>query len=208
MPKLDADQILDRLEEKLRRVEAGEELPNKDVRALLTPEQLQKLDQAQAHQDQLRKTNRPRTEQEKTELGWKTKRQVRIDVYKEAIKEADKNLLVEMQKQLHQAEIKQARIYLDNYFAARKAGKEKYQAENEANSALTRAHLRRIDSGDYSMKVPRDIEVKDGEEKLRAYLRTQMTKEELEQLELLEEHKKALKGGGANERRRSGKARK
>ncbi len=202
MPQLSVDQILDRLKEKLKRLEDGEELPNKDVRALLTQEQLQQLGQAWAEQEVLRKNQRARTDEQKKELGWKSKREVRIDIYRQAVLDAENGILDEFKIMMHKAEAKRSRIYLETYFKARDAGKEKYQAENEANAALTRAHLRRLDGVDMRVGTKRDKVVKVSQKVLENYLRTKLTNDELEQLEILDEHNKAQKKKNTNARGR------
>lgn len=188
MPKLDSIQLLEHLDKRLAELEAGKEIPAKDIRALLTPAQLQQLNAAWAHQEQLRKLHRPRTEQDKQALGWKTKRQVRIEVFKSAIDTAWKNLSADLKEIQRQKEIKQTRVYFDTYGAAIDAKKEPRQARNEALAAQTRAHLPRFDGADYSVGTKRDNEVWKMEEALKATIRANMTAQELEQLELLEEH--------------------
>jgi hypothetical protein len=188
MPKLDALQILKHLDKRLEDLEAGKEIPAKDIRALLTPAQLQQLNTAWAHQEQLRKLHRPRTDEDKQALGWKTKRQVRIEVFKSAVDTAWNKLPADLNEMQRQKEIKQTRVYFDTYGAAIDAGKDSKQARNEAIAAQTRAHLPRFDGADYSVGTKRDKEVWKMEEELKARIRANMTAQELEQLELLEEH--------------------
>ena len=123
MPKLDAIQILEHLQIRLKDLEAGKEIPAKDIRALLTPAQLQQLNAAWALQEQLRKLHRPRTEEDKQALGWTTKREVRIEVFKSAVDTAWKNLPAYLKEMQRQKEIKQTRVYFDTYGAAIEAQK-------------------------------------------------------------------------------------
>jgi hypothetical protein len=188
MPKLDAAQILERLQNRLEELEAGKEIPAKDIRALLKPHQLQQLETAWQQQEQLRTQHRARTEEEKQALGWKTKREVRIEIFKSAIKEAQANMLNDLHEELRQKQIKQTRVYFDALGKALDEGKEPRQARNEALAAQTRAHLPRMDGADHCVLTERDKEVKALEDEIKATIRANMTPHELEQLEILEEH--------------------
>ena len=72
------------------------------------------------------------------------------------------------------------------YFAARADGKEQYAAQGAANNALTRAALRRVDGQAVRSMSKRDKEVFEMEEELKRRIRSEMTAEELEQLDMLE----------------------
>jgi hypothetical protein len=89
------------------------------------------------------------------------------------------------------AEVRQARIYLDSYSKARAAGKSEAEAQSLANNDLTRAGLRRVDGQEVGHINRRDREVWALENQLREQLRNEMSAEELEQIELLEEHERA-----------------
>jgi len=89
MPKLDATHLFSRLVIRLEQLEAGEEIAAKELRSLLTTKQLKELDDAWKKQQELRKGKRARTPEEEKALGWKTKREVRIEVFKDAIAAAD-----------------------------------------------------------------------------------------------------------------------
>jgi len=81
------------------------------------------------------------------------------------------------------------------------AGKNKSVAENLANSKLTQSKLKRLDGQIVrSVVTERDQKVRTMEDELRARFRSEMTAQELEQLELSEEHDK--------NGRKAGKARK
>jgi hypothetical protein len=145
MPKLDATHIADRLRKRLADLEAGTEVAAKDVRALLTAEQKAAMETAWAEQQQLRKTKRVKTEEEKQQLGWKTKREIQIAAFKQAIAESNKNILAELRKMQDQKDIRQARIYFDTLGKALDEGYDNEKAKSMANNALTRAGLRRMD---------------------------------------------------------------
>jgi hypothetical protein len=145
MPKLDGTHILERLTKRIEQLEAGDEIADKEIRSLLNDAQRAELDSAWEQQQQLRKNKRARTEQEQQALGWKSKRQVRIEVLKAALKTAWDGIEAEFDRLKDQAEIRGAKIYFDTLNQALKDGKDKQVAENLANNAMTRAGLRRMD---------------------------------------------------------------
>ena len=145
MPKLDATHIADRLRSRLADLEAGAEVAAKELRALLTPEQITAMEAAWAEQQELRKIATARTDEEKQALGWKTKREIHIEAYKLAIADSNANILDELRKMQDQADIRQFRIYMDTLIKAEDDGYPKEQARSIANNALTRAGLARMD---------------------------------------------------------------
>ena len=145
MPKLDATHIADRLRKRLADLEAGAEVAAKDIRALLTVEQAAAMETAWTEQQQLRKIKRAKTEEEKQQLGWKTKREIQIAAFQQAIAESNKNILAELRKMQDQADIRQARIYFETLQKALDEGYDNEKAKSMANNALTRAGLRRMD---------------------------------------------------------------
>jgi hypothetical protein len=146
MPKLDATHIAERLRTRLAELQAGAEVAAKDVRALLTAEQSAAMEAAWAEQQSLRKTTRARTDAEKQAAGWKTKREIQIAAFKQAISDSDTNILAELQKMQDQAEIRQARIYFEAMGKALDQDRTPEQAKSMANNALTRAGLPRMDA--------------------------------------------------------------
>lgn len=157
MPKLHGIHILERLSERLRQLEAGEEIAAKEIRSLLTKEQQQELEDAWKEQQELRKGKRARTEEEEKALGWKTKREVRIEVFKRAVDAASDNLDNELKKREVELAKRQLRIYFDALDKAKEMGKDTTEAENYANNELTRAGLQRID---YKKKLAEEIKQK------------------------------------------------
>jgi hypothetical protein len=194
MPKLDATHIAERLRSRLADLEAGAEVAAKEIRALLTPEQIAAMDAAWTEQQELRKMTKARTDEEKQALGWKTKRDIHIEAYKQAIADSRKNLASELRQMQEQADIRQARIYFDTWGKALDDDRTPEQARKMANNALTRAGLARMDGGRAIVRLTkRDLELRKIEADLDAALRQQMTAEELEQLAILEEHEKRMK---------------
>lgn len=192
MPKLDGTHLPDRLATRLAELKGGKEVAARDVKALLSDEQVAAMDTAWEEQQALRKVKRARTKEEEKELGWKTKREIYIEAYEKALIEANADVGDAYDERLEKSEVRAARIYLDTYFAARDEGKESYQAHLAANNELKRAHLAKVEN---QQMMARDKEVWAMEDAIRAEIRKNMTPEELEQLEMLEEHEKALAKG-------------
>ena len=169
---------------------------------MLNEEQIEAMDAAWQEQQELRKIKRARTKEEEQELGWKTKRDVYIEAYEKALIEANEDVGDAFDDRLRKSEVRAARIYLDTFFAARDDGKDTHQAHLAANNELKRAHLAKVEN--IRMNA-RDQEVWAMEDAIRAEIRKNMTPAELEQLEILEEHEKALNNAEAKTRVRAGK---
>lgn len=191
MPKLNKVQIADRLSERLDDLRNGKEVVARDLRALLTDEQIVAIDAAWAEQQALRQSKRARTKEEEQALGWRSKREIQIEVLEQVVRQADDQMLEALMELQYKAEVRQARIYLDGYSKARAAGKTEAEAQSIANNDLTRAGLPRVDGQAVRYTNQRDREVWALEDKLREQLRNEMTAEELEQIELLEAHDRA-----------------
>ena len=186
MPKLNTEQLMERIQKRIHQLELGEEIAAKDIKALLNAEQQQQLADALAAQVALKKSKRARTDEEKQALGWKSIREVRLDVLRAALNAANDGLLADYERRLREKEIRQADIYLREYSDARKADKSVFAAQGAANNALTRAALPRIDGQAVQSMSKRDREVFALEEELKRRIRSQMTAEELEQQDMLE----------------------
>ena len=193
MPKLDGTHLPQRLKERLSDLKAGKEVAVRDVKALLSDEQNSAMDMAWAEQQALRKVKRARTKDEERELGWKTKREIYIDAYEKAFKEAKDGVLKEFERLQREAVKRQMRIYFETLNKALKEGKEKHVAENLANNALTRAKLNRLDGQKIGAAglTRRDREIREMEDALRDSFKKNMTADELEQLTMSEQHDKA-----------------
>jgi hypothetical protein len=192
MPKLTLDQIIIRLQGRIAQLEANAQIANKDIRALLTDTQEQALDIELARQVEFKKGKRARTEEEKKQLGWKTIREVRLEVLRSALAEADDGLPDDLKRRAQAAEVRRSKIYLEAYFKARNEGKDKHVAENWANNELTRANLSRLDGQVVEHERVKNNESAEMEEALREHFKSKMTAEELEQYEMAEK----LENGG------------
>jgi hypothetical protein len=166
MPKLDGTHIVERLKKRIAELEAGEEVAAKDIRALLTDDQQMALNNAWAAQEKLRLEKRARTDDEKKAFGWKTKREVRLEIFRQALTDAEGNELDAWKQRLRGADVRQARIYFDALNNAEAAGKDKQAAQSFANNELTRAALKRMDGQLVHTKNERDKEIFEMEKKL------------------------------------------
>ena len=191
MPELDDTHTSQRLQWRIAQLEAGDEIAKRDIYAVLDQQQQQALESELAAQQGLKKLSRARTDEEKKAVGWKTIREVRIEVLKRALAQAATRELGAWKKKVHDSEVRGAKIYLEAFFEAKKAGKTTQAAHIWANNALTRAGLQRRDGRVVGDRSARDKAVRELEDKILQRARSEMTADELEQLELLEEHTKA-----------------
>ena len=194
MPKVNNTKLPDRISKRIAELEAGLEVDAKHIRAVLTPEQQEQLAAAWAEQQGLRKGKRAVTPEQQQSLGWKTIRQVRLEILRLALAEAEINLTDAFADELRKAEIRQTRIYMDTLGAAIDEGRDAVQARNQANNALTRSHLRRLDGqtvGNLGL-TKRDMEIRKLEEAIRRRTESEMKGEEREQAEILAEHEKVV----------------
>jgi soluble cytochrome b562 len=118
VPKLEHGQILERLRARLDELKQGKDVAARELRALLTSEQVAAMDSAWAEQQELRKAKRARTKEEEEALGWKSKRDIHIEAYERALAEAESGKLEETRRKLREVEVRRSRIYLDSYFEA------------------------------------------------------------------------------------------
>ena len=181
MPKLNDTHLPERLEEAIKQLEAGEEVEAKKNKTLLNTEQQKALDDAWNEQQLLRKKHKqPKTEEEKHRLGWKDKREVRIDIYKQALAELEENFVDIHLKQLAKEQAKATRAYLKGYFGA----SERQDKDSAGKIEVQRAGFK----PNYGQGTGRDEEVREMEEALMKQFEAEMTDEEREQRELLKEH--------------------
>jgi hypothetical protein len=193
MPKVKDVYLSERIRKRIAELEAGEEVPAKDIKAVLTDEQLADIDAAWAKQQVLRKGKRALTEQEQLALGWRTKRDIRLEVLGKALKVADAGVLRALEDEQSKAEIRQARIYFEAVGKKLDEGYEPAKARMFANNELTRAGLNRMDGVQVHSLTRRDKELRELTAKLKAEFKMNMTAEELEQQEILREHEASLK---------------
>lgn len=194
MPKLDGTHIAERLKGRLEELQQGKEVAARDLRALLTTEQTEAMDAAWAEQQELRKKKRARTKEEEAALGWKTKRDIHIAALKSALDQAYKAEIAAWEKRVVDANIRQGRIYFDEVKRQLDKGVDEATAKVRANNELTRAGLRRLDgpaNGTQGL-TPRDKEIRAMEDAILQKAESELDGYEREQLELLQEHEKAV----------------
>ena len=192
MPELDDTYTSQRLQWRIGQLEAGDEVAKRDLYALLDEQQQRELETELAAQQALKKQGRARTDEGKKAAGWKTIREVRIEVLKRALAQAATRELGAWKKKVHDSEVRGAKIYLEAFIEARKSGKTSHAAHTWANNALTRAGLQRRDGRVVGDRSPRDKAVRELEEKILQRARSEMTPDEVEQIELLELHMKEV----------------
>ena len=194
MPKLDGTHIAERLKSRLEELQRGEEVAARDMKSLLTDEQQAAMDSAWAEQQALRKKKRARNKQEEAALGWKTKREIHIEALTQALNAAQDGEVAAWQKKMHDAEVRQGRVYFDELKAQTAKGVDAATARIRANNALTRSGLKRLDGvmiGTQGLNK-RDREIRDLEDAIQQKNESELDDYEREQLELLREHEKAV----------------
>lgn len=189
MPKLNQTHIIERLQKRIEQLEQGEQLEARDINALLTNEQQQQLANAWADQQKIRKLHRTQASAEKAGLTWKTKTEVRLEIYRQALAVDMESLPNAIDNRLYEQEVRGARIALDAYFSARAKDNNGWIA---ANNALRRAGLNRMDGIAQAVGTKRDKEVWAMEDRLRTKFEAEITDVEREQQELFAEHERSI----------------
>ncbi len=184
MPKLNDTHLPERLREAIKQLEDGEEVETKKNKTLLNAKQQKTLVDAWDQQQALRKKHKPpKTEAEKKKIGWKDKREVRIDIYKQALADLEKDIFDIHLKQLAKEQAKATKAYLTGYFGAT----ERQDKDSAGKITVARAGFTPNSGG---VRGGRDKEVRDLEEGLLKRFESEMTEEEREQRELLKETEK------------------
>lgn len=192
MPILNPTHIPDRLREAIKQLEDGKEVEAKKNKTLLNAEQQQELVDAWQIQEGLRKLYKPpENEEEKIRLGWKTKREVRIEVYKKALATLMDNIFDIHLRQLEREEAKANRVYLKGYFSATDG----QDPDSAGKIALARAGFM---VARHPRMSKRDREIMELEDGLRKRFVAEMTDEERDEYEWLKEIEKAEEEGRKN----------
>jgi hypothetical protein len=157
----------------------------------LNEQQQKELKEALAQQQQLKKTHkRPKTQEEKDAIGWKEIREVRLEIYRQALEQLSANVVDDIRELQRQREAKAARVFMEAWSKAGKEGKVGSSAISAGNIALTRAGF--TPQGHFGL-TKRDREIKAFEEEFLKQSENELSEEEKEQLDLLREHEKAVK---------------
>ena len=190
MPKLNHFQIKARLEARLAELESGVEIEARDIKVLLTDEQKELLDRLWDEQQLIRTTHKTKSKAEADGLVWKTKKEIRIDVYKQAIAEANNSALDEILKEQEASEVRAAKIFMDAYFEALDKDKDGMVA---GNIALVRNGFKRIDNETRRLGLnERDKEILAMENAIKDRIIKEMSAEEFEQYQLAQEHENSI----------------
>jgi hypothetical protein len=164
MPKINNTHKLSRIQEHVEKMECGEEVEVKKDGTLLTQKQQQALKDALAHQRQLKKNHkRPKTQAEKDAIGWKEIREVRLEIYRQALKDLENSAVDDYKELLHKEKVRSAKVFMDAWTKAGKEGKNEWQSISAGNIALTRAGLGKPESSELTK---RDKEIAEMEEAL------------------------------------------
>lgn len=189
MPKLNQTHLPERLKEAIKDLEAGVEVEAKKNKTLLNAKQQKELDDAWTKQQALRKQHKPpKTEVEKKKIGWKDKREVRIDIYKQALADLEEDIFDIHLKQLAKEQAKATKAYLKGYFGAT-------DGQDKDSAGKISAQRAGFKVSSVTSMSKRDLEVRKIEEELLKQFEAEMTDEEREQLELLRETEKAERKG-------------
>lgn len=191
MPKLNNTHLPERIQEHITKMERGEEVEAKKDKTLLNEQQQKQLKEALAQQQQLKKTHkRPKTQEEKDAIGWKEIREVRLEIYKQALEELNANVVDDIRELQKQREARAARVFMDAWSKAIDEGKRGASAESAGNIALTRAGF--TTKGSIGL-TKRDREIRAFEEEFLKQSENELSDEEKELLDLVREHEKAVK---------------
>ena len=191
MPKLNNTHLSERIQEHITKMERGEEVEAKKDKTLLNEQQQKELKEALAQQQQLKKTHkRPKTQEEKDAIGWKEIREVRLEIYRQALEQLSANVVDDIRELQRQREARAARVFMEAWSKAGKEGKVGSSAISAGNIALTRAGF--TPQGHFGL-TKRDREIKAFEEEFLKQSENELSEEEKEQLDLLREHEKAVK---------------
>jgi hypothetical protein len=189
MPKLNQTHLPERLKEAIKDLEAGVEVEAKKNKTLLNAKQQKELDDAWTKQQALRKQHKPpKTNEEKKKIGWKDKREVRIDIYKQALADLEEDIFDIHLKQLAKEQAKATKAYLKGYFGAT-------DGQDKDSAGKISAQRAGFKVSSVTSMSKRDLEVRKIEEELLKQFEAEMTDEEREQLELLRETEKAERKG-------------
>ena len=175
----------------MEKLQRGQEVEARKDKTLLNLQQQQSLKDALEAQKALkRQHNRPKTDLEKRAIGWKEIRQVRLEIYTQALAQLQDNLVEDIHKMQGSREIKAAKVFMEAWSKAGKEGKGSLSAISEGNIALTRAGFK--PKGHRVLSI-RDKEIHQLEAVLMAQYENRLSDEEREDLKMKQEIEAASK---------------
>lgn len=191
MPKLDATHLPSRIHARLEDLKAGVSVSVRDIKALLSAEQIQAMNDAWLEQQKLRKVKRARTKEEEKQLGWKSKREIYTEAYENALSNVEVNALNSLRLKIQEANVKASKAYLDAFFNAKFDDKNYWEADAAGNNSLVQAGYKK-DYVNLGMKSKKD-EQEAIEKEILVHFKSKLSKEDLAQYNLLQEHEKNIK---------------
>jgi hypothetical protein len=179
MPKINATHLTERLQDHITKMERGEEVEAKKDKTLLSSQWQQALKDALQAQKALKKSHkRPKTQAEKDALGWKEIREVRLEIYRQALVELKEDMHLHLRELQHQGEVKAARVFMDAWSRAIKDGKDGLSAMITGQIAQTRAGF---DPKQSVGLTKRDREIQQMEEAILKQLANQSSQSDKQQ---------------------------
>ena len=112
---------------------------------------------------------------EQERFGWKTIRDVRLEIFSQALADLQDGLVAGMEKLQRDSEVRAARVFMDVYTNAEKDGKNGW---TNGNNALKRSGFNRLDGLNNNVGSKRDREVREMEDKLRLQLENEQNDSE------------------------------
>ena len=88
------------------------------INALLSEARQKEFDKEWQHQKQLRKKKKPAG----LNSGWKTKREIRLELLRTTLAELENNLVPELEKKQQARQVRAARVFMEAYSAAAEKG--------------------------------------------------------------------------------------
>ena len=177
---MDAFKRLDRLKQRIKELKDGKVIDANHINVLLSEARQSEFDREWQHQKQLRKKKKPAG----LNSGWKTKREIRLELLRATLAELEDNLVAELEKEQEAKQVRAAQVFMNAYCAAEEEGKNAWAA---ASAALQRNGFDREDVLIRCAREMRDMEVREMEELLIERFKATMTEEELEQQRMREE---------------------
>jgi hypothetical protein len=168
MPALDLIHKLDRLRKRLNGLKNGKALVMRDLEPLLKSEHIELYKDECEKQRKLKAKYRKGSQQQRMAAGIKKKREVLVECLEVALKDYEIEELAALGKRLKKAEIRRAKIFMDEYSKQSRNGVEHFTAMSRADNAVVRAGLKRVLCNETKGLSKRDKEVQQMEDELRA----------------------------------------
>jgi hypothetical protein len=184
-PKLNAIHLQERIQDHIAKMQRGEEVEARKDKTLLNQHQQQSLKDALEAQKVLKQLHkRPNSDQEKQAIGWKEIRQVRLEIYSQALEQLQANRTDDIRHLQEKREIKAAKVFMEAWSKAGKQGQNHSSAITQGNIAMARAGFNPKGSRSTSK---RHLEMQHMEVELQNSYINQLSNQERSDWELLRE---------------------